>query len=116
MTFNEYQAFTGTTAVYPRPLTDLVYPALKLSEEAGEVDGKLGKVIRGDYPGTDIHNLHRNPELVKALALELGDVLWYVARLATALGLTLNDVAKMNKKKLLSRKHNGTIKGSGDNR
>jgi NTP pyrophosphatase (non-canonical NTP hydrolase) len=50
------------------------------------------------------------------LAKELGDVLWYIAVLAYDLGLSLDDIAEMNLKKLTSRKARGTITGRGDNR
>lgn len=48
------------------------------------------------------------------LRAELGDVLWYVAGLATELGLSLSDVAAANLSKLARRKEEGTL--AGDNR
>ena len=51
-----------------------------------------------------------------AMAKELGDVLWYVAQLATELGLDLDDVAEANLEKLLSRQRRGVLSGSGDDR
>jgi len=50
------------------------------------------------------------------LRLELGDVLWYVAQLATELGLDLEDVATANLEKLASRAARNVISGSGDRR
>jgi NTP pyrophosphatase (non-canonical NTP hydrolase) len=52
----------------------------------------------------------------KALSRELGDVLWYVAEIATHLGLDLGDVAANNTDKLLDRKDRGVLDGSGDDR
>ena len=50
------------------------------------------------------------------LICELGDVLWYVAALATDLNVELSEVANKNIEKLNSRKNRVTIGGSGDNR
>jgi NTP pyrophosphatase (non-canonical NTP hydrolase) len=47
---------------------------------------------------------------------ELGDVLWYVAQVATELGLDLDAIAEGNIEKLLSRQRRGVLSGSGDNR
>ena len=50
------------------------------------------------------------------VALELGDVLWYVAQLSTELGLSLEQVASANLSKLKSRSQRGTLQGEGDHR
>jgi len=55
-------------------------------------------------------------EKVAEIEKELGDVLWYLAQLATELGLNLEEVAKKNLEKIYSRKKRGKIKGSGDKR
>ena len=51
-----------------------------------------------------------------AMRKELGDVLWYVAQLASELGLELEDIAAANLEKLLSRQRRGVLSGSGDER
>ena len=51
-----------------------------------------------------------------ALAGELGDVLWYVAQVATEAGLDLEQIAHGNLDKLLSRQRRGVLSGSGDRR
>jgi NTP pyrophosphatase (non-canonical NTP hydrolase) len=51
-----------------------------------------------------------------ALAAELGDVLWYVAQLATEAGLDLDMIAEDNLSKLLSRRERNVLQGSGDTR
>jgi len=43
-------------------------------------------------------------------------VLWYVAQLATELGLELDQVAQANLDKLASRSARNVISGSGDSR
>ena len=56
------------------------------------------------------------PERREALSKELGDVLWYLAQLATELDLDLDEVAQANLEKLLSRQRRGVLSGSGDDR
>lgn|SRR5690554_84560 len=112
MTLNEYQTGARTTALYPEHAR-IIYPALKLAGEAGEVTEKLGKLMRdeGYVPGAKL-----NEAQTAALAKELGDVLWYIANLAADLGLSLEEVGAMNLAKLASRKERGVIGGSGDDR
>ena len=103
MDFKEYQELAAKTAIYPKE-HKIIYPALGLSGESGEVAEKVKKFIRDG-------NLDRN-----ALAKELGDVLWYISALARDLEIDLDDVAKLNIEKLQSRAERGTLRGSGDNR
>lgn len=107
MTLNEYQKGALETAVYPEQYR-VIYPALGLAGEAGEAADKVKKILRGDSELTE--------ERRKAIALEIGDVLWYCATLATDLGYDLEDIGKMNYEKLQSRKRRGKIGGSGDER
>jgi len=83
--FNSYQRSASRTAIYPDK-HKILYPALGLAGEAGE------------------------------LASEIGDVLWYCAALATDLNLTLGMIAGQNEAKLSRRKEQGTLSGSGDKR
>lgn len=112
MTLNEYQAQARTTALYPEQAR-IIYPALKLAGEAGEVTEKLGKLMRdeGYVAGAELTEAQTS-----ALAKELGDVLWYVANLAADMGLSLEDVGAQNLEKLASRKQRGVLGGSGDDR
>ena len=108
MDFNKYQETAVETAIYP-DTHRILYPALGMAGEAGEVAKKVKKIIRD---GTD--NL---PEDWKdQLASEIGDVLWYCAALANDLGMPLALIAAQNRDKLLERKQKGTISGSGDKR
>jgi len=107
--FNLYQKQTRKTAIYPNLGNNFVYPTLGLTGEAGEVAEKIKKVLR-DKNGFIDKNTRR--ELKK----ELGDVLWYLANLATEINLSLEEIATTNLKKLGSRKKRGKIHGSGDNR
>ena len=112
MTLQEYQTKARETAQYPTEAA-LLYPVLKLAGEAGEVAEKLGKLMRdeGWSPGSPLTADQRD-----ALALELGDVLWYVAAVAHDLGLPLAEVAERNVAKLADRHRRGVISGSGDDR
>ncbi len=86
-----------------------IYPTLGLAGETGEVCEKVKKVIRDNGGNFDA-------DAVSAIRKELGDVLWYVARLAAELGLDMEDVAAENLNKLASRKERGQLHGSGDDR
>jgi len=109
MNLNDYQLSALTTAVYPDRGNNFAYPALGLAGEAGEVADKLKKVIRDD--GGVLTDPVRD-----AVAKELGDVLWYVAVLASEIDYDLNDIAQINVNKLASRHQRGVLSGSGDNR
>lgn len=109
MTFEEYQKESRRTAIYPQVGNNWVYPVLGLSGEAGEIADKMKKVIRDD-------NNIVGEEKKLAIKKEIGDVLWYVAQLSTELGLSLDDIAKANLEKLLSRMERDRLGGSGDNR
>lgn len=109
MNLSEYQARSRATAVYPDAGDNLLYPTLGLCGEAGEVAEKIKKMVRDD--GGVLSDARR-----EALAKELGDVLWYVAQVATEAGLDLDAVAQANLVKLLSRHERGALHGSGDDR
>jgi NTP pyrophosphatase (non-canonical NTP hydrolase) len=108
MDLSEYQRLSRRTAEYPREAW-LVYPALGLAGEAGEVAEHVKKAIRDD--GGEVSDERRT-----AMAKELGDVLWYVSQLASELGLELDEIAQINLDKLLSRQRRGVLSGSGDER
>jgi len=109
MTFADYQQRSRATAVYPGAGDNLLYPTLGLCGEAGEVAEKVKKMVRDDDGVL-------TPERREALAKELGDVLWYVAQVATEAELDLSVIATANLDKLLSRQSRGVLQGSGDER
>jgi len=108
MDFEEYQVAATKTAIYGSGSL-IMYPALGLANEAGEVLGKIKKVLR-DKDGVFTE------ETNKAIGDEIGDTLWYCAALARDLGLSLEDIAANNIKKLKDRQERGVISGSGDKR
>jgi len=109
MNFNDYQKKSRQTAIYPDKDNNFVYPTLGLMGEAGEIAEKVKKVFR-DNDGV------LNEERRQMLKKELGDVLWYVAQLATELDFEFEEIAKFNIEKLQARQRKGTLKGDGDDR
>ncbi len=110
MELNEYQKKALETAMHAKE-HKIIYPALGLGNEAGEVLGKIKKWIRGDDGAGEM-----SAERKEALKGELGDVLWYIAVLSNDLDLKLEDVAMKNVEKLKVRKEQGKIMGDGDTR
>lgn len=103
LTLNEYQ----TQAMEVRlPSADELYAFLGLPGEVGEVCSIVAKIRRDGVSFDYQQNIKK----------ELGDVLWFVAAIASDHGFTLEDVARANINKLFSRKERGTLQGSGDNR
>ena len=107
MNFNDYQEMAKTTAIYDKQ-HKILYPALGLAGEAGEVANKVKKLIRDGY--------ENNKDYREDIGHEICDVLWYCAVLADDIGCKLSDIANLNLIKLANRKEKGTIHGSGDNR
>ena len=103
MNLNDYQKMAARTAIY-KTTHAILYPALGLAGEAGEVANKIKKMLRDD-------DFDRS-----AIAAEIGDVLWYVAALSRDLNIDLHDIAMNNLEKLYGRKARGTLSGSGDKR
>lgn len=96
MTLNEYQRLASRTIPEIMSKEDMKNHALHgLSAEVGEIHGLYQKV----YQGHSIDRAH--------LAKEIGDVLWFVAELCTAIEVELDEVADGNIIKLLKRYPNG---------
>lgn len=113
LSLNEYQNKALSTAVYPNvgtgTLEALMYCALGLCGEAGEIAEKIKKIYR-DSKG------EITEEARLALIKELGDPLWYIGAMGKELNISLQEIAQTNLDKLRSRKERGVIGGSGDNR
>lgn len=108
MSFKDYEDIAMLSVIY-NGKDAIIYPAIGLGNEAGEVLGKIKKVLR-DKDGV------WDEESRLATLDECGDVLWYLASLVKDLGSNLSDVADMNIKKLLDRRKRNVIGGSGDKR
>lgn len=110
MTFDEYQVKAHETSKNTAIGGDtLLYPVLGLAGETGEFADKVKKLYR-DNNGVMSEGQR------SSLVLELGDLQWYLAELATQLGVSLAFVADMNLAKLADRAERGVIGGDGDNR
>lgn len=92
--FNEYQLAANSTASYKDPS----FPEYAVPEEVGELMHEFAIVKR---KGVEL-----NVENVKG---EIGDVLWGLSQLARECGLTLEECAEHNMKKLAKRLEEGTI-------
>lgn len=111
MQFKKYEKMAADTDTYTdkTSMERLLYAALGIAGESGEVAEKLKKILRDEY---DLISSLRRDELKD----ELGDILWYVAKAARELGVSLEDVALANLQKIQSRRRRGKISGSGDHR
>lgn len=96
MTLNEYQAAAQRTSNTKGAASKIENGLLGLFGEGGECADVYKKYM------FQMHEFDRG-HMVK----ELGDVLWYVAEIATGLGMKLEDVARMNIDKLLARYPDG---------
>jgi len=109
MTMNEYQEKAMKTAVFPTIGERYIYPLLGLNGEVGELTEKIKKVLRDKNGNFDEDDK-------RLIVKELGDILWYIAVLSNALGVTLQTVGISNIEKLKSRLERGKINGAGDER
>ena len=113
MKFNEYQNKAIKFDLFS-PGQNLngggfIEKVLGLAGEAGETADKFKKIIR-DRGG----QIDENDRL--EITKELGDVLWYASAIATYLGVSFDDVAQINLKKLEDRAKRDKLHGEGDGR
>lgn len=93
MTINEYQKLAMTTLNPELDKKDvLINGVMGLCGESGEAIDIVKKWLAQG------HELDR-----EHLAKELGDIAWYLAETATALGLSLEDIFEANIEKLKKR-------------
>jgi NTP pyrophosphatase (non-canonical NTP hydrolase) len=108
MDFDDYQTAARSTAIY-KPEVRVIYPALGLAGETGEVMEHVKKMLRDGDGKMDAERLGK-------IKKEIGDVLWYVANLAADLDLSMNEIAEENLAKLKSRQERGVLHGAGSDR
>ncbi len=103
MTFNDYQAKSKATVIYPNPGKNFVYPAFGVAGEAGEIADVVKRIVRdkqGVFDGVD-------REMMKN---EIGDLLWYASQLASEFGLDFDNIAANNLNKLNKRQQDGKLR------
>lgn len=83
----------------------LIENTLGLVGETGEIAEKIKKHIRDDKE-LDLEDITK----------ELGDVMFYLAGLASYFNIRFGAVASRNLEKLHDRQKRGVLQGSGDNR
>ena len=96
MTLNEYQIAMGRTTTHLTPAEKLKDGLYGINGEAGECIDLLKK---HEFQGHELDPME--------LLDELGDVLWYVAQVATGLGVALEEVARHNLNKSYERYPDG---------
>jgi NTP pyrophosphatase (non-canonical NTP hydrolase) len=111
MEFDEYQEKASVTATFTGKQEEhqLMYLALGICGESGEIAEKIKKYIRND-------NAVMTDETRELLKLEIGDVLWYLSQLSRVLGFSFDEAARANITKIMDRRERGVIKSSGDTR
>lgn len=117
--FDDYQAFTRTTSLYQEACKSegerVLYCVLGLTGETGEIAEKLKKIVRTSGFGGVKRELESGATR-RLLMKEIGDVLWYLARLADEMEMPLSEVAELNVAKLSDRKDRGVLRSEGDER
>lgn len=111
MTLDEYQEACSRTAIYTKTNIGgqrIVYCALALAGEVGEVANLVKKAVRAEGMDDSFYVLSGErpnaPGNVSAEVLdEVGDCFWYLAMLAHECGFTLGEVAERNLEKLWER-------------
>ena len=97
LTFELYSDWVEQVTDFDSP----TYAVLGLGGESGEVVEAVKKLHRS-YG--DAWSTRAEYNELDTVALEMGDVLWYISRLASALGYSLSDIAEMNMEKLNARR------------
>ncbi|MCB1195887.1 nucleoside triphosphate pyrophosphohydrolase family protein [bacterium] len=87
MTLNEFQKVAREHLIYPEMGKNVVIPSLGIAGESGEVVERIKKVLR-DKDGVF------SEDDKNYVARQLGDLLGYIAALASEIGAGLDDVAE----------------------
>lgn len=102
MNLNEYQKMARSTAIYPES-AKMIYPALGLIGECGEVAEKVKKLLRDDDDG------EMTPKRREGIKKELGDVMWYVANICCNTDHDLEMIYRMRTASIIQQARNMKI-------
>lgn len=94
--FAEYQLRAHKTALKLDKVTQITMAALGLAGETGELVDEIKKIV-----------FHKKEYSRDKIIKEMGDVLWYLAELASAYDIPFEDVATTNIRKLQERHGDG---------
>lgn len=115
MNILEYQVWTRSTAVYPeageRTQREFNYLQHGAAGECGETSGYWKKLLRKGVVTLDKAEamVELDDEHITKLIEEMGDELWYLARKCSAMGITIEELARRNVAKLEMRKAEGQL-------
>lgn len=87
MNLKQYQEKARSTAIYKREFS-IIYPALGIVGECGEVAEKVKKIIRDDHNSI-------SDDKKDAIAKELGDCCWYLANICCDTNFDLDMIYDM---------------------
>lgn len=103
-TLNDYQWLITRTLNHKMNLPmGLMHSAALVASDAGEYLSGVKAFFFYDKPLDAIHDAQTGQTLRDNMIEEMGDVLWGLAEGAARLGVTLEDVARANQKKLIKR-------------
>jgi len=125
----DYCLETFKTAIYPKDNHKIDYLMLGLMSEVGELASIFKRIYRDVDLQEDNNNVSKiekmidlydldcvDPEVRQKVILEMGDIMWYMARLSVELNIQFEVILQKNIEKLEKRKINNTLHGSGDER
>lgn len=95
-TFNEYQTNAMRTAkMFDSAPMNLVHAALGICTEGGEFTSEVKRIA--------IYGKASNVEMIEHMIEELGDLMWYIALAADSIGVSMEEMARLNIEKLQLR-------------
>lgn len=108
MNLCEYQKAARSTAIYlSNAKNRIIYPALGIIGECGEVAEKIKKLIRDD--NGDIANLKIPQDRIEAIKKELGDCCWYLANICCDIDFDIETMYKMRGHSITQQIRNFTL-------
>lgn len=116
LTLNEYQKLAMKTCM--PTCNNFSYTNLNLVGEIGELDSKIGKLIRKGKAHIENNQIVFHDDVTEGEVLgiraECGDIAWQMFGLFSTLGLDANSICQENLDKLASRQQRGKIDSNGD--